>query len=252
MSDKVIWDTVAPVYETEVFDVYKSDKKGILKKMVLSHADKTGLAIDFGCGLGKALPMLSPLFKEIVAVDVSQNLLDIAKKKGFKNVRLEQADLAEKKVQLPKAEFVLCVNVSISADNVRNYQMLKNALSALKPGGVAVFVLPSQESVSFATWLLINMYQKEGVNFPDIPKSEINHLSPQFHHFFKDGIINLDETPTKHYLFTEIVSFFNKGKFQIQTIDRIEYDWGTELDELPKNVKAPNPWDWMVEVKRIG
>ncbi len=252
MSDQVLWDKVAPVYEDEVFDVYKSDKKGVLKKMVQSHANKTHLAIDFGCGLGKALPMLSPLFKEIVAVDVSQNLLDMAEKLNFKNVHLHQADLAEKKVKLPKAEFLLCCNVSISSNNARNFQMLRNAMNSLKIGGTAVFVLPSLESMSFATWMLIKIYQKEGVKFNDIPKQDISHLSPEFHPVFKDGVFNIEDTPTKHYLLPEIISFFNNDRFQIETIDRIEYDWGTELDELPKNVKAADPWDWLVEVKRIG
>ncbi len=252
MNDADDWDKVGQDYATDVFNVFKNDKKGILKKMVLSHGNKTHSAIDFGCGIGNALPMLSPLFKEVHGIDVSKNLIEIAKKHGFKNVSFEQADLAEKSVKLPKSEFLLCCNVTISADNVRNFQMLRNAMNALNPGGTAIFVLPSLESISFATWLLLNMYQKEGVKIPDIPISEIHNLSAEFHHHFKDGIVGIDNIPTKHYLLTEIIAFFNAPKFEVQTIDRIEYDWETELDEKPKNVKAPYPWDWMVEVKRVG
>src|SRR3954465_12465675 len=158
MNDELHWDTVAPVYDSEVFDVYKSDKKGVLKKKVQSYKDLSHRAIDFGCGMGKALSMLSPLFKEVVAVDVSNNLLDIARQIEYKNVRFQQADLAEKKVNLPKADFLLCCNVSISSNTDRNFQIMRNAMNALSPGGVAIFVLPSLESMSFATWMLINMY----------------------------------------------------------------------------------------------
>ena len=43
-----------------------------------AHADRSKSCIDFGCGVGKYLPELSPRFKSVVGVDISQALLDKA------------------------------------------------------------------------------------------------------------------------------------------------------------------------------
>lgn len=46
--------------------------------MLDAHADMHARCIDFGCGVGKYLPLLSPRFKTVLGVDISQGLLDKA------------------------------------------------------------------------------------------------------------------------------------------------------------------------------
>lgn len=251
MNDALEWNTVAPAYEAEVFDVYRNDKKGILRKTVQQYAGKDKTAVDFGCGIGKALPMLSPLFGAIIATDISKRCIEIAKDRGYGNVRFMESDLAQTRINVPKGDFLLCVNVAISDDNKRNFRILANAMKSVKKGGTAVIVIPSLESISFASWLLINMHRQENVPLPEIPKDDIRHLAPEFHKGFKHGIVNIEDVPTKHYLLTELLEFFSRGQNELMAIERIEYDWETELsDAPPKNLKIPDPWDWMVVVKR--
>src|ERR1700722_3847137 len=116
MTDEQRWDKVAATFEEEVISVFKADKKGLIKQQVRKYAGKNKVAIDFGCGIGRGLPLLSPLFKKIIAVDVSAKCVDIAKLLGYKNVEFGTADLAapshslrrskaSKKINLPKADF---------------------------------------------------------------------------------------------------------------------------------------------------
>ena len=70
MNDALHWNRIAENYDNEIFNVFKNDKKNKLKKFIRKYANKNNTAIDFGCGVGKALPLLAPFFKEIIGVDV--------------------------------------------------------------------------------------------------------------------------------------------------------------------------------------
>jgi len=66
-----------------------------------------------------------------------------------------------------------------------------------------------------------------------------------------EGVVNIEGTLTKHYLFAELYSLFNSGKFVVEAIDQLEYDWNTEFTSPPEWMRDPYPWDWIVEVKRV-
>ena len=251
MNDALHWNNIADNYDREIFNVFKSDKKRKLKKYVMKYANKKNTAIDFGCGVGKALPLLSPLFKEIIGIDVSKKCIAIAKSSPYKNVSFKEADLAAKKIDVPTVDFAFCCNVAMSDDINRNHRIINNVLSALNKGGVAVFVLPSMESVTHSAMSLINWYQKEGVGMSEIPSDEFNHFISRTPKQVHEGIVNIDSVPTKHYLFTELYALFNTGNFSMQLLDRLEYGWDTEFESPPSWMQAPYPWDWVVEVKKI-
>ncbi len=65
-----------------------------------------------------------------------------------------------------------------------------------------------------------------------------------------DGLINIDDVTTKHYLREEIVVTWEKAGFEILEIKKIEYGWDTEFDDVPSWMKAPFPWDWMVLARK--
>ena len=251
MNDALHWNSIAENYDSEIFNVFKSDKKRKLKKYVMKYANKKNTAIDFGCGVGKALPLLSPLFKEIIGIDVSKKCIAIAKSSPYKNVSFKEADLAAKKIDVPAVDFAFCCNVAMSDDVNRNHQIIHNVLNALNKGGVAVFVLPSMESVTHSAMSLINWYQKEGVGMAEIPSDEFNHFISRTPKQVHEGIVNIDNVPTKHYLFTELYALFNTGNYSMQLLDRLEYGWDTEFESPPRWMQAPYPWDWVVEVKRM-
>lgn len=252
MNDKLRWDTIAPNYENEIFDVFRSDKEKKVKRHIAKHANKKGTALDFGCGTGKALSLLAPSFKKIVAVDISQNCLEQAKELGYKNVEFGKADLASEKVNLPEVDFLFCCNVAISGNIKRNYKIIENGLGLIKKGGYGVFVLPALESASLSAQRLIQLYQMEGVKLSDIPKYDLNYLKNKDPKNVLEGIVDVEGTPTKHYLFGELYSLFTSDKFAVEAIDQLEYDWNTEFNAPPKWMRDPYPWDWIVEVKRVN
>jgi len=250
MNDALHWNNIAENYDKEIFNVFKNDKKKKLRKYLAKYANKNHIAIDFGCGVGKALPMLSPLFRGIIAVDVSSKCISIAKSKPHKNVEFKVVDLAGKKIDLPTVDFAFCCNVAMSGNTKRNLRIINNVLNKLNKGGVALFVLPSLESVTISVLSLIRWYEREGTALADIPKDELSLITPKKSKHIREGIVCIDNVPTKHYLATELYSMFNTEKFSMQRLEQVEYDWDTEFNSPPSWLQKPYPWDWVVEVKR--
>src|SRR5688572_29324670 len=77
--DRNYWEEIAPAYNEEIFDVLHQDKKGLIRKALNNVSDPKGSVIDIGCAVGKWLPVLSPAFKKVLAVDISSKNLSIAK-----------------------------------------------------------------------------------------------------------------------------------------------------------------------------
>lgn len=249
MNEEKHWDTIGLGYDSQIFDVFRSDRKKILPKFFKKHADSKGTAIDFGCGTGKSFPYIAPLFKQVVGLDISNELLSQAGKRPYKNVVLKQMDLTKPGLTLPKADFAFCCNVAMLPEIEKTHAIIKNIQRALKPGGTALFVLPALDSVLYAAWRLIEVYKREGVAVDKIPDSEFDYFRAPKRRLV-EGIIYIDHVATKHFMRTELDVVFSNAGFKIIKVEKVEYDWDTELASPPRWLKDPYPWDWLVECKK--
>jgi SAM-dependent methyltransferase len=245
MNEEKHWNQIAPNYNQEIFDVFQSDSKKVLTKYFKKHSNPNHLAIDFGCGNGKAFSYLSPRFKNILGIDISQKLLNQAKKLPYNNITLKQADLT-KRNRLPKVDFVFCCNVAILSSVDNNLAILRNIQRTLKPNGNALVVIPSLESALFSAWRLIDWYKKENVKPEKIEGSELSGFAGKKTDILQ-GLISIDGVITKHYTQQEIEIIFSRSGLTVSKIEKIEYAWNSEFSKPPKWMKAPYPWDWLVE-----
>jgi len=249
-DEKKHWNKIASNYNDEIFDVFNSDKHGKIPYYIKKYSNKKHTAIDFGCGNGKSFPLLAPHFKSVIGIDISQNLINQAKKRGFKNVAFQTLDLSISKIKLPQVDFIFSCNVIMLPSIEKNYAMFSNIYDALKPGGNAVIVVPSAESAAFALWRLIDVYKKEGVKVKDIPNNELELFAGTKKDIIQ-GILHIDGVPTKHYSESELHVILEDAGLKLTKIDKVNYTWDTELAEQPKWLKAPYPWDWIIECKRV-
>lgn len=249
MNEEAHWDRIGAGYDEEIFDVFQSDRNKILRKYFTKHGNRSKHAIDFGCGTGKSFPYLSPAFASVTAYDISTQLLAVAKKRPFDNIHLHQADLTKSGIRFPSADFLFCCNVIMLPEISMNRAMFRNVHKALRPGGHALVVVPSLESILFASWRLIEWYRKEGVKAESIPESELSYFKGSRRKII-NGIIYIDGVPTKHYTEPEIRVIFAETGLDITAVERIEYDWDSEFPSPPKWMKDPYPWDWLIECKR--
>jgi 2-polyprenyl-3-methyl-5-hydroxy-6-metoxy-1,4-benzoquinol methylase len=249
MNEKAHWDRIGSNYNNEIFDVFKSDRKKKLRHYFQKHGSKRKTAIDFGCGNGKSFTYLSPLFAKILAIDISQELLRQAKQKPFSNIVFKQMDLSRKTTALPLADFVFCCNVIMLPVVEKNQQMLKNISGALNKNGAGLLVLPSMESAFFSSWRLIDWYKQEGTEPNEIDKDELHYFKGSKTNIIQ-GIVHIDNVPTKHYSAAELEVLFNRAGLKITALDKVEYEWDSEFQSPPSWMKEPYPWDWLVECKK--
>lgn len=249
MNEEKHWDKVGSSYDSEIFDVFASDRKQILPACFSRHANASGTAIDFGCGTGKSFHYISPLFKNVVAVDISRELLHQAQQRPYGNISFRQLDLTQSRLSLPKADFVFCCNVAMLPEIEKTHAIIRNAQRALRPGGTAAFVLPALDSVLYASWRLIEVYRKEGVPPEKIPVYEFDYFRASKRRLV-EGIIYIGNVPTKHFTRTELDIVFTDAGFTVTAVEKIEYNWDTELEKPPRWLKDPYPWDWLVECKK--
>src|SRR5687768_12376643 len=116
MNEELHWNKIAHSYEDEIFDVFESDKDKKLAGYFQKYANKNHVAIDLGCGIGKAFPYLSPAFQKVYAVDISDKCLDIAVNDQYKNIEFQKVDLTDPALTLPQADFGFCCNVLLLPD----------------------------------------------------------------------------------------------------------------------------------------
>jgi len=246
--EKNYWEKIAPSYETEIFDVLKNDKSGKIVKAILSFASPNKSVIDIGCAVGKWMPVLAPVFGKVHAIDISNNNLKIAAKKypNYTNITYERVDMSATTVKVKKYDAAICINAILTSSLKKRNLFFKHMASFIKKGGDLVLVVPSLESKLFSH-IIANKYNVDDAKKDKAPtgKKAISQIR-----FIKDGVTDIDDVPTKHFLKEELELLLNIAGFTVEKIEKINYNWSTEFHKPPSWLKNPQPWDWMVKVKK--
>ncbi len=246
MNQRKHWNAIAGCYNDEIFDVFASDRNGILKKYFRKFGNRQHIAFDFGCGIGKAFPYLSPAFRKVMAVDISDRCLAEAKIQAFNNIMFQRADLSDNTIELPRVHFVFCCNVIMLPDTEKNLAMFRNIKKSLKKGGTAVIVVPSMESYMFSAWRLIDWYRQEGTPPGEIDRTELSGFTGDITDILQ-GLVTINGVPTKHYSEAELITLLPRAGLTLKALKKVEYNWDTEFSNPPVWMQAPYPWDWLME-----
>ena len=243
------WEKIAPSYSDEIFDVLQNDHKGIIRKAIQKLSSPKKTVIDVGTAIGKWLPVLSPAFKKVYAVDISRKNLAIAAKHyaSLKNVVYRQVDMSSKKNTTPPCDVAVCIN-AILTSSLNDRQVFFNSLNAsLKINGMLVLVVPSLES-----WLLTHIISNQfNVEKELIHKKTTSKKALKKWKNILQGNADIDDVPTKHYLEPELELLLNLHGFTIEDIIKVEYEWKTEFNKPPKWLENPKPWDWLVTGRKV-
>jgi SAM-dependent methyltransferase len=243
------WEKIAPSYGEEIFDVLQNDSKALIRSVISKHASKNKTVIDIGCAIGKWLPVLSPAFKKVVALDISAKNLAIAQQlyPQYKNVQYLRADMSGKKTKVPKCDFGICINAILTA-NAKDRNIFFQSLAAcVKRGGRIVITIPSLES-----WLLTSIIQQRyKVDRNLFPVTTNAKEALRKWNNIRQGNADIDDVPHKHYLKEELQLLLTDAGFVAEAFQKIEYNWDTEFTKPPKWLKEPRPWDWMVVGRKL-
>lgn len=246
--DRSYWEKIAPAYDEEIFDVLHHDKRAFIRSAIQQFASPSGTVMDIGCAVGKWIPVLSPLFKKVCAVDISAKNLRIARKKypEYKNVEYLRTDMSGLHPKLPKCDFAICINAILTDSLKKRKQFFQNLSLCLKKSGYMILVVPSLES-----WLLTRIIQQQWKIDKELFAEKISPKQALLkYRNMQHGNMDIDNVPTKHYLKEELQLLLSKAGFVAEGFKKIEYNWNTEFVKPPQWLKDPFPWDWMVVAKR--
>ena len=247
--NRTYWEKIAPSYNDEIFDVLHNDKKALIRSVIKKYASKNKTAIDIGCAIGKWLPVLSPAFKKIYAVDISAKNLEIAKQlyPQYKNVEYLRADMSDKKTKVPQCDFGICINAILTTSSKDRNIFFQSLSACIKKGGQIIITIPSLES-----FLLTSIIQQQyKIDKPLFSKTTNSKEALKKWNNIRQGNADIDNVPHKHYLKEELQLLLSKEGFIAEDFQKIEYNWDTEFLKPPKWLKEPKPWDWMVVAKKL-
>ena len=223
-------------------------RRNIIRAAIKKYASKNKAAIDIGCAIGKWIPVLSPAFKKVYALDISVNNLNIAKHlhSKYRNVEYWQANMSDKNTKIPKCDFGICINAILTSSLKERIVFLKKLSSCIKKGGRIIITVPSLESYLLTSiignkWKIDRDVLDKKI-FADEALKKWNNI--------KLGNVDIDNVPHKHYLKEELQLLLSKENFIVEEFYKIEYNWNTEFLKPPKWLKNPKPWDWMVVAKK--
>lgn len=247
--NRTYWEKIASSYNAEIFDVLHNDKKALIRSAIKKYASKSKTVIDIGCAIGKWLPVLSPAFKKVYAVDISAKNLEIARQlyPQYKNVEWLRADMSGKTTKVPKCDFGICIN-AILTSSLKDRTIFFQSLSAcVKKGGRIIITIPSLES-----FMLTSIIQQQWKIDRDLfPATKNAKEALRKWNNIRQGNADIDDVPHKHYLKEELQLLLANEKFIAEDIQKIEYNWDTEFLKPPKWLKGPKPWDWMVVARKF-
>jgi SAM-dependent methyltransferase len=246
------WDGVAPSYDDQIFNTLANDLSGVIRRRIDKIASAERTVGDFGCGVGKYVRLLSDKFKIVHAIDHSSGLLDIAKRNcgNLPNVNFLKADLSDPKIKLPRVDCAISINVLLTPDVTKRSGVLRTIHRTLEPGGPLVMVVPSLESSLYSIARLSEWNRKSGSRHIGVSAEALTAPRKMRGAVFR-GVIFLDDQRTKHFIREELELLVRSAGFELESIEKVEYSWRYEFPRPPRWMKAPYPWDWLVQCRKM-
>lgn len=237
------WDSLARRFDKVVCHVLAEDRRGVIARALATEARRlrgrrSVLAGDFGCGTGRALPLLARRFPSVVAIDGSGACLAVARKnlRGSRRIAFVEADLSAKRLSLPVVDVGLCINVALTSDHAARGRILANVARHVRAGGRLLLVVPALES-----HLLV---RRRFVDWSGEP------WTTKHREKIADGVVEAGGVLTKHWTREELRLLAPDLGCRAVAIERVEYGWETEIVRPPRSFGPPYPWDWLAILER--
>ncbi|MBL6750271.1 MAG: methyltransferase domain-containing protein [Nevskia sp.] len=194
--------------------------------------------LDYGCGVGGYLPLLSQVFGEVVAVDSSGGCVEKARQaaRALRNVEVYPTGELARRSAGRAFDALLMANVLIHPDEAVRSKILRLALARLRRGGVLILVVPAIESVHLA----------EAVRRAYAPRRKSSYTMARAGKGFAAGVVGILGHPTKHYAADELTVYLESRRLRVNRIARAEYSWRSESFEALDRKLRQRPWDWLV------
>ena len=245
--ERQYWDSLGNDFE-EVFDVTGRDRRGVLRRAVVRYGRGARVAADYGCGIGRTLPLLAARFRHVHALEFAPRLLAIARDRcgALSNVAFHRADLTRSTSGVSGVQLGVCVNVLLSPDRGRRRAMLGTMRRSLARRGHLILVVPSLESALFTNSRLVEWNRRAGLHGAALLREALTPSARAARDLFAEGVLDAGGTRTMHYLREEATVALQDAGYEPVEVRKVEYAWSSQFHRPPKWMGAPLPWDWLL------
>ncbi len=129
------WDRIAKFYSRSKISDEAAYTRKLANTQALMRPDMK--VVEFGCGTGTTAIKHAPFVSNILASDISNNMLNIARGKaadaGVTNVEFRQSTLEDLKLPDASVDMVLGLSILHLLDN--REETISEAMRILRPGG---------------------------------------------------------------------------------------------------------------------
>ena len=137
--------------------------------------------IEIGCGVGRVTYHLSKEFEKVIAIDISESHLAIAKnyleEKSVNNVELIQWQSLDQLEMMPTVDAIHSLITFQHNPPPVMACMLRESLNSLRAGGVAFIQIPTYKSgYFFETSRYLNKLESQSMEMHFLPQREIFHI----------------------------------------------------------------------------
>lgn len=136
---RFLWDSAneyEKYYRSKHSSIWRSIEKEILKKILVS-SDFKDPVLDFACGTWRITQLLEDHFDELTWIDISPDMLEIAKKK-LNRTTLKQANILKEDV-LQKYNTIFSFRFFLNTENKMRERVFEKLSSHLDQWGYLIF-----------------------------------------------------------------------------------------------------------------
>ncbi|GAA0179582.1 methyltransferase domain-containing protein [Clostridium sediminicola] len=138
---KKFWNKTSKNYDSMVNLKYAEAYNKTIK-ITKKYLKNTDIVLDYACGTGITTIEISRNVKKISAIDISENMISVARKKteeeGITNVEFNIADIYDEKLKKGSFDVIMAFNILYFIKDIDNVLARINEL--LKPGGTFISV----------------------------------------------------------------------------------------------------------------
>ena len=157
-KSKEFWDRASKNYDKteERFEYIHSKSRENTKK----YLNGSNIVLDYGCGTGTTSCEIANRVKEIHAIDISSNMIEIAKRKAVaskvENINFVQTDIFDKRYKKESFDVILAFNMLHTV--IDPQVVMRRIYELLKPEGLFISVTPClREKMAFLVNIQIQL-----------------------------------------------------------------------------------------------
>jgi len=154
MKSEKMWNQLAKNWDTPDVSLGENDLKII--ERTKKYLSASSVVLDYGCATGSIALEIASTAKEVRGIDISSNMVEIAKRKaderGIKNIAFTKAAIFDESMEKESFDVILSLSIlHLVEDSV---QVMDRVNQLLKHGGIFISATPCLGEKAFVSVLM--------------------------------------------------------------------------------------------------